>query len=119
MVAPVGSPQINGLDLFTPQSGVGTNPTLSWTAPAGAVGYRVLVERFYDSGLGTAPFAPVAALFTTSTSVRVPPGILVAGDYYIFIIQAHAEPGADYTFSPYRHALPHGMAPVSTSIVTP
>lgn len=118
LVTPVQSPAINGNDFFTPQSNVGLNPVLSWTAPPNATGYVIMVLRVYDNA-GQINVEGVATLRTTTTSIPIPPGVLVAGNSYAFVVQAHSEPGIDYSFSPYRHSLPHGMASAASALITP
>ncbi len=118
LVSPVISPTISGNNFFADQSGVGLNPVLSWTAPPAATGYRILVWRLFDNG-GAAAAEQVAMLYTTATSVTVPPAVMTAGNTYFFIIQAHSEPGIDYSYSPYRDALPHGLAAAASGVVTP
>lgn len=118
LVAPVISPTINGNSFFADQSGVGLNPVLSWTAPTTATGYRVSIWRLFDGG-GSAAAEEIGVLHTTATSITVPPGVMTAGNAYFVVIQAHSEPGTDYSYSPYRHALPHGLAATTSGIVTP
>jgi hypothetical protein len=117
-VAPVASPSINGASFFLDQSNVGLSPSLSWTVPSGATGYRISVMRLYDGG-GFAAAEEVAVLHTTSATITLPPGVMSVGNAYFIIIQAHAEPGVDYSYSPFRHALPHGLAAASSGVITP
>ncbi|HEU5453593.1 MAG TPA: hypothetical protein VFU76_16465 [Terriglobales bacterium] len=78
----------------------------------------MLVLRVYEEA-GQPTIAGVATLHTSATSMTLPPGVLEAGNSYAIVIQAHSEPGADYSFAPYRHALPHGMAAAASGLITP
>ena len=89
---PVQAPLIDGVDAFATNTGLGSSPELSWSAPTLGLptSYYVAIERLYDVS-GTTVTEYVAELRTTATRVRIPPGVLVAGESYIALIVALQE----------------------------
>jgi hypothetical protein len=118
LIGTVLSPTINGNDFFSDQSGVGSSPTISWAAPSFGTpsGYRVIVSivnknaAFITSGL---------PIYTTATSVTLPPGSLTSGLYYCVRLEAIYRKGMDMSVSPLRQALPSAVAPVLSGLITP
>jgi hypothetical protein len=106
--------------LFTPNlftDGV-TPVTLTWAAPTGItpVGYEI----FYfcaDAVCPTSPLNPSGNIYTTSTSVTFPPGLLVDGYDYVFDIGAIADAGANFNSSPYRSNYPQAYADVKSELL--
>lgn len=88
-VSPVTAAKINGNDLFTAQTGLGTTPTLTWQAPA--VGtptwYAVRIVSLTNKAGNTAQQA-VATFITTQMSLQIPANVLTAGQSYVFRIDA-------------------------------
>jgi hypothetical protein len=87
---PLGLPRdlrVNGEPAFAALTGVGTSPTISWSAPAVGTpdGYRVFLASS-DHGATTG----YAVLHTADPQIVVPPGILYAGENTIFL-EARAE----------------------------
>ncbi|MBL8939868.1 MAG: hypothetical protein JNM69_35260 [Archangium sp.] len=78
--------QIAARNFVEDQTGVGTTPTLAWTAPTtGTVtSYRVRISRVAANGTIPESFA----IFTANPGVTVPPGVLAAGNAYVFVIDA-------------------------------
>jgi hypothetical protein len=119
-IGPIGSPTINGSSLFSRASSVGTMPTLSWTQPSlgSPTGYEIEVFHLYSDGNDS--FTELAGdLFTATTSVQIPPGVLTSGNSYYFRISAVFEPGTDYTTTPFRHGFPRAVAQSLSGVVTP
>ncbi len=85
-ISAVRGPQIAARNFIEDQTGVGTTPTLAWTAPTtGTVtSYRVRISRVAANGTVPESFA----IFTANPGVTLPPGILVAGNAYVFVIDA-------------------------------
>lgn len=85
-ITAVRGAQIAARNFVEDQSGVGTTPTLAWTAPTtGTVtSYRVRISRVANNGTVPESFA----IFTANPGVTLPPGILVAGSAYVFVIDA-------------------------------
>jgi hypothetical protein len=119
IVGPVQSPLVNGHNMFTTTSGVGLQPTISWTAPS--VGsnfqYQVGINEIIDQD-GTTNRARIATFYTKGTSITVPPGLIQNGNTYF--IRITSEVGSiDRTRSPYRQALPDAICDVLSPAFTP
>lgn len=121
LVGPVLSPLINGSNAFDEASGVGLTPTLSWTAPAlgPPTSYSVRAVRLFPAEYDVVAYETMALIVTTSTSVRVPPGVLSKGQYYFFVITSLLNSGIDANEHPYRNTLPSGWAQVATARFSP
>lgn len=120
LVGPVASPKINDVSFFLDQTSVGTTPILSWTAPAvgQATGYTVEIYHLFSDGTFSQQEL-VGELYTTNTSIQLPPGLLTAGNTYFFCLSAIDEPGVDYTTAPFRHSFPRGVAQSLSGVVAP
>ena len=108
----VVSPQINGANLFSPQSQVGINPTISWSAPStGAPTFYVVSVSSLTPDSSTATLldpSPVANLQVAGnvTSLVVPPGVLVAGKTYFVKISAALHSNLNVASAPFERNLP-------------
>jgi hypothetical protein len=93
-LGPVGTPRVNGLDLFADQVGVGTAPNFSWTAPTLGTPsrYRVTVSRLAMQQ-GQVYVAAQQRYETTGTSLALPPASLVAGQAYVVTLGAFSSAG--------------------------
>jgi hypothetical protein len=58
-------------------------------------------------------------LMTTTTSLQVPPGLLTAGNTYIFEVRAYYLPGVDARTAPWRWTHPNAWNSVFTALATP
>jgi hypothetical protein len=125
LLSPVSGAFVNGASLATRQIGFGTTPTLSWTPPTlGAPDlYRVTVYH-----VGTYPDAngnwqtywqSVGSISTPHTSVVVPPGLLQAGEAYIFSIQALQTGMANPLQAPNRQATNNSWTAILTDVQYP
>ena len=121
LVSPVLSPKVNGLDFQVNHSGVGLTPVLSWTAPAMGLPtwYAISVVRLYNNGAGATVRSIPGRLYSKTNSVTVPPGILVAGSTYCFMISAYFVPGVDFATGPYRKRVPVGVSQAVSGMMTP
>lgn len=117
VLGPVRSPTVAGRDLFQPQTGVGTNPTIGWQAPTlgTATNYTVTVYQLAAQA-GATTQQLIAAVHTTSTSVVLPAGILVMGGQYVLDILATTNPDST---APMRMASQGGRANIVSAIVSP
>lgn len=105
VLSPIRNPKINGtLSLFEDQSGVGTTPILTWSLPdlGTPQGYQVVIFRLNEAS-GTTGVLDVAKLFLpgTETSLKIPAGILQAGQSYGIQIRAISDSSWDVTRHPY------------------
>ena len=114
-IGPVRSATVAGLTGFDPRPGVGTTPAIAWMAPAlgQPTSYQLtLFELLANPADQTSVLktALVVALAPTTTSFRVPPGILSLGKTYVARISAVAQPGDTYATAPFRGAFPYSSA---------
>jgi hypothetical protein len=119
LVSPPRSPTIDGVSAFQDRTGMGLNPTLSWTAPAQgqATSYTIYVYRLYNKNGATA--REIAAyLITNGTSLTVPSGILLPGQSYQFTFRARYNPGVDNTKTAFKYVLPAGFADALSGAMT-
>jgi hypothetical protein len=120
VVSPVTGLQINGADARGGATGVGTTPTLSWTAPAAGTPTSYVVgvfEAYVSSGMTS--LGNVGGVVTADTSVVVPPGLLTAGRHYVFLVRAMAEPSGDFAAHPFRRSFPVASADAYTNVIDP
>lgn len=94
-------------------------PTIQWTAPESGVAnlYGVTVYRVYADGAQTA-LEHRAGFVLESTSLALPPGVLVSGESYVFLISAHDLQDADAITHPYAARFPESYAESLTGLVT-
>jgi hypothetical protein len=114
VLGPPRQPRIEGRDAFFEQSGVGTEPLLSWSAPSlgSATSYAV---RIRAAG-GT---QEIAISVYTGTSVRAPAGLLSKGVRYSATITAVSAPWDVLNRAPLRTGMPLHMADCVTSAFVP
>jgi hypothetical protein len=92
--------KINGQAATADLTGVGTNPTVSWTAPSkgNAVSYTVTVRKLDPMG---GPTQTISNVRTRETSVILPPGMLENGSHYFLRVRAidrTPDPQAPYQY---------------------
>jgi hypothetical protein len=111
LVGPVTSIKINGNDFFQPQPGAGAEPTVSWNLPAVGTpdGYSLNIIQLKNDGFGDTIQGSQYSIYTTQTSVTVPPGILQSGYAYVFQLQAfkgngNVEQAPQYANFPWGYA---------------
>jgi hypothetical protein len=112
-LGPVQMPTIDGLDLFQPQSALSETPTIAWQPPmlGTPTQYVVSVHELAIAN-GKTTRTRVARLFTTGTSIVVPPGIFIAGRAYALQIQATTTPNPS---APRRFRLPSATSTVASA----
>jgi hypothetical protein len=120
LVGPPENLQINGQDARVDRSGVGRNPTLSWSPPSvgTAHSYTVRFIQLVNSG-GQTQQMPSGSLQTTLTSVVTPPGLLIAGNRYAIVVRSSHVPGFNQDSQPLRVSYPYGFAEILSGIITP
>lgn len=121
LVGPVSSPLVQGSNFFNDQYSVGTTPTISWSAPTvgTATGYVVVVYQLSADSSFNSQVASVASLYTTKTSIKLPPNLLLPGNTYVFDIVAYHRQGIDFETEPYRKSLPEAYAECLSGRITP
>ena len=112
-VGPPRSPRINGFDAFSQQSGVGTEPTLSWSPPS------LGAATSYNVNIYSASAPAVSILIYSGTSLQIPPGFLSPGTQYVATITANSAPWDELDRAPFRTGLPMHSADCVTSVFTP
>jgi len=119
-ISPVRGAAINGRPLDTAQRGVGTSPTLQWSAPAvgSATNYAVVIHQVEASNVAVA-ITPVATFYTRGTQLQLPATVLATGATYVATITAIAAPGTDLTARPFAAGLPFAAADHVTALFTP
>jgi len=117
-ISPVLAPQVNGRSLFTNQLAVGASPRLSWQAPAvGAPDrYLVTVRRLFATG-PRSESRTVGRFYTSSTTMDVPPGVLLPGEVYFLTISAIA--AGTPVNEPARSQLPYAFATLMSALISP
>ncbi|MCE9571871.1 MAG: hypothetical protein K8W52_01825 [Deltaproteobacteria bacterium] len=125
MVTPPRAPTINGRDLFAPQTAVGLQPTIAWTAPAVGVptSYELSLSEAFVSGLqgNGLTVREDATLIVPGdvTSITLPRETLADGVMYTLRIRAVLRTGQAVKTAPFRSGVPYGYADVLTSFFTP
>jgi hypothetical protein len=117
VLGPVLMPTIAGKDLFQPQTAFGPTPTIAWQAPArGApTEYHVAIIHFSATAAGTMHNV-LGSITTTATSVVVPPGILIPGEWYAIGISADTAPNPN---APERRVFPEAFSSIVSALMTP
>jgi hypothetical protein len=92
VLGPARMPTIDGADLFQPQTGIRTAPTIAWSPPTLGSPTLYIVEITHLEASGTTTVKkPAATFFTAQTHVDVPSGILVAGEAYVITIEVERD----------------------------
>ncbi len=120
LVSVVNNPLINGKKFFTNQTHVGLTPILKWSAPSigPANNYAMEIYQLSNSG-GNTVISYIAAFYTQSKSVRVPAGLLSAGQAYIFLVRAWSIPGLSFAKTPFMNGPTDGAADVVSGVMQP
>ena len=118
VMTPVRAITLNGADASTPLTGVGLTPLVAWTKPALGTPsrYLVVITRFFKSANGLRTRSSVVGQISTrDLQVRVPPGLLSAGNTYnIQIVADDTVPiGANY------HVLGESSSGALSNVFTP
>jgi hypothetical protein len=89
LVGPATSIKVNGTDFFQDQSKTGTQPVISWDPPSSGTpdGYSLSVVQLELRGTSS-HIGGVYTIYTTQTSVTIPPGILKASNQYFIQLRA-------------------------------
>ena len=123
-ISPPRNPKIAGRDAFAVQKNVGTSPTISWDAPSvgTATFMLVVIDEVRINGAGNTRFkpgVPTVVIGAIVTRVTLPPGVLVAGHWYVAHISAVSMPNADPLAKPLIASYPTGNADALLNVFTP
>lgn len=88
-IHPVLDLRVNGGDAYSPSSGAGLTPTLTWDPPAVGqpAGYLLEPLRVYAGG-EYSNIEIATRLITAETTLTIPPGVLLPGEAYVFRVTA-------------------------------
>jgi hypothetical protein len=120
LVGVVQSPLVNGKSFFTNQTGVGLTPILKWSPPSvgSANNYAVGIYQLSNSG-GNTVITPVAGFYTQGKSLRVPSGLLSAGQAYVFVVRTWYIPGVNFAKTPFMNGSTDAAADVTSGVMQP
>ncbi|MGA8892725.1 MAG: fibronectin type III domain-containing protein [Anaeromyxobacteraceae bacterium] len=105
---------------YTAVTGTGLQPTLKWDSPTLGTPTSYLVEVYRLGLSGTASTRTrVAAIYTGSTTVPFPPGILTAGARHYVKVTARAIPSDPWAVSPLRQIVAGAWAQTLSGTITP
>ena len=82
--------RVNGAALTSDQTGIGLTPLIAWDPPLLGVptSYKVTVDRLYNGGAAGTKHIVAATFTMKGTSLQVPSGVLLDGNFYFLHIQA-------------------------------
>ena len=110
VISPVQSFTVDGQDALAGVPTASARATVAWSPPAIGTPSSYSVGLYsIDNVAGQTKLDYVATLYTTETSVSVPPGLLAGNQPYLFVVTAYAE-AIDRSRSPYLAALPTAYA---------
>lgn len=120
-VGPASSIAIEGKSAFLRHRLSTATPSLRWEAPAlgTADAYALSVYRVSaKEGRTETEYVSTLAIDGALREVRVPPGVLRAGETYVFIFSAHQGGGSDAILRPYEGHFPEAYAESISGLVT-
>jgi hypothetical protein len=120
LLGPPTAPLINGEDAYSPHSGVGAQPVLSWSPP------RVGTPTSYTVWVGLLDYPPhegdiasISATVYSGNSFRLPAGFLQPGRSYYATIRADRAPWDLLDHAPFRVGAPWDHAICVAGIFIP
>lgn len=105
---------VNGASAYELQRGFGPTPTLSWSAPmlGAPVEYIVAIDKTNLLG----PVEGGAVFHTTTTELKIPPGLLEVGAFYT--VKVTAETAVDPT-APFKRSTRRAFADTLSALLLP
>ncbi|HEX4382662.1 MAG TPA: hypothetical protein VH083_06925 [Myxococcales bacterium] len=91
-LGPPSAPLLNGTNAFNFQTGVGTQPTISWSPPALGTASKYFVTVVPATSFKDNDIASLTVVLYDKTSLKLPDGFLKAGTPYCGIITAMSSP---------------------------
>jgi hypothetical protein len=118
-ISPVQSLEVNGTSTATPILRLtNTTPTVSWSVPlTGTSSHYLLNVEKIDTSSAPLGVQSVAQINTTELSVTIPPNLLTAGSYYVFLVTATTD--AYDSSQPFRYTYPYATATAVTGVIAP
>jgi len=118
MVGPATSIKINGNDFFQAQPSAGTQPVVSWSAPSVGIpdGYSLNIIQLTTVGGGVTIIGGQNTIYTTQTSITLPPGLLKSGYAYVFQLQTF-KGNSNVGTAPQLATFPWGYADAFSGLV--
>jgi hypothetical protein len=119
-VGPPTQPRIEGRDAFATQTGVGLQPTITWSPPAlgQATSYQVTISRRTQPVIA-GETRTLSAVIYSGRAFQVPGGFLQRGSYYSASITARSGPWDVFDRGPFRKGTPFHTAECYTGYFTP
>jgi hypothetical protein len=123
VLGPPQSPRVNGKDAFSTQTGVGLQPTISWSPPALGTPSSYVVEivppAIFSCTNMSGQTVGVYAVIHSGTSFKVPPGLLRPELAYRARITARQAPWDALDAGPFRTGTPLHSTDCVTSPFSP
>jgi hypothetical protein len=118
-MGPPTQPRIEGRDAFATQTGVGLQPTVTWSPPAlgQATSYEVTISSRMQPVAGET--RTLSAVVYSGRAFKVPAGFLRQGSYYTASIAARSGPWDVFDRGPFRKGTPFHTAECYTGYFTP
>ena len=124
LVGAPASPTVDGLPALLPGNVISPAPTVAWTvaaSPAGAAptSHRVRLFELAEVALATKAIALAEfVLAGSSTSLKVPAGLLQPGREYLLEVVARVSPADAGGATPLRTVVPEGVATTWTEVLS-
>jgi hypothetical protein len=120
MLGPATQPRIEGRDAFPRQSGVGLQPTFTWSPPAigQATSYQVTVADVSQPVIA-GETRVLSAIVYSGRSFKIPPGLLKQGRFYAATISARSGPWDTFDHAPLQKGIPFHSADCVTGVFSP
>jgi hypothetical protein len=118
IVGPVSNPRVEGQTRSPASAGLGTTPLVTWDLPTVGVPNLSMIDVQHIAADGS--HAVVTSIFTDTTSLRIPPGVMVAGESYFLRIEAlRMGTGASLKDAPLRSPFPYAWADAYSAVLQP
>ena len=93
---------------------------MKWSPPSlGTATYYVVGVLQLSNNGGNTAVASVARIYTQSTSLRIPPGLLSAGSGYVFRVRPWYVPGLNFVKTPFMYGPTFAIADVLSGMMQP
>lgn len=119
LLIPPGALTVDGADATVPALLNSATPVVAWNAPGLGTPqhYTVVVHEFSVNG-STTNVEPICFVWTTKTSVQIPPFTLTSNKHYAFEVIAYTKNRPDIAQHPYRTGFPEYGAGTLSALLT-